>query len=217
MVNFLSEAQVRVDGQKVSSWNEVVTSRWTSVLSADRMRPLRTIELTMRSDDPAAGGGNAQLVSNPKVIQKRAGRKSSLENYSFAPSGARSFSTSYPRLASLLRNSCRPLKRTRFIPLCLPRHLRAGLSCTAAPRLEHRLSHRHSFPSSFVTASCAVGCILAPLRGCMPVFHTRFRADQACGATCSPPRTSRPARGSIPEHLPAAHPAIPRFCPECVH
>ena len=78
---------------------------------------------------------------------------------------ARSSPTFVPRLASLLRNSCRPLKRTRFIPLCLPRHLRAGLSCTAAPRLEHRLSHRHCFPSSFVTASCAVGCILAPLRG----------------------------------------------------
>jgi hypothetical protein len=47
--------KVRIDGQKVSSWNEVVTTRWTSVLSADRMRPLRTSDLTMRSDNSAAG------------------------------------------------------------------------------------------------------------------------------------------------------------------
>src|ERR1035438_5915752 len=36
------------DGQKVSSWNRIVTSRWTSVLSADRMRLSRSKILPQR-------------------------------------------------------------------------------------------------------------------------------------------------------------------------
>jgi len=35
----------------------------------------------------------------------------------------------------LLRNSCRPLKRTRFIPLSASRHFYAGLSHAAASHL----------------------------------------------------------------------------------
>ncbi len=37
--------EVRIDGQKVSSWTQIVANRWTSVLSADRMRPLRSGDL----------------------------------------------------------------------------------------------------------------------------------------------------------------------------
>ena len=34
-----------MNGQKVSSGNEVVPTRWTSVLPADRMRPARSADL----------------------------------------------------------------------------------------------------------------------------------------------------------------------------
>ena len=49
-----------------------------------------------------------------------------------------------------LRNSCRPLRRTRPVPLSLSRYCRAGLSDAAATRLEQSLSHCR-VPSSFVT------------------------------------------------------------------
>ena len=39
-------AQVRINGQKVSSQKKIVSVRWTSVLSADRMRPLRFRDVT---------------------------------------------------------------------------------------------------------------------------------------------------------------------------
>jgi len=41
----------------------------------------------------------------------------------------------------LLRNSCRPLKRTRFVPLPHSRHCRAALMNAAASRLNPNLSH----------------------------------------------------------------------------
>jgi hypothetical protein len=53
----------------------------------------------------------------------------------------------------VLRNSCRPLKRTRFVPLLLSRHSRAGLSHAATSWLESILSHRSGATSSFVTDS----------------------------------------------------------------
>jgi hypothetical protein len=46
------------------------------------------------------------------------------------------------RMSRLLRNSCRPLKRTQFVSLSLTRHCRAGLSDAAAMRLGWSLSCR---------------------------------------------------------------------------
>jgi hypothetical protein len=57
--------EVRIDGQKVSSWNEGVTTRWTSVLSADRMRPLRTSDLTMMF------AGRRRVEFNSSIIRIR--------------------------------------------------------------------------------------------------------------------------------------------------
>jgi len=37
-----------MNGQKVSSVNEVVATRWTSVLPADRLRPARVSNLSMK-------------------------------------------------------------------------------------------------------------------------------------------------------------------------
>jgi hypothetical protein len=60
--------KVRIDGQKVSSWNEVVMTRWTSVLSADRMRPLRASDLTMRLDNSAERGVSSWLARHSSII-----------------------------------------------------------------------------------------------------------------------------------------------------
>jgi hypothetical protein len=46
---------------------------------------------------------------------------------------------------SRLRNSCRPLKRTRFFPFLPSRHFRAGLSHTAAARLGALFIPQRSF------------------------------------------------------------------------
>ena len=40
-----------------------------------------------------------------------------------------------PRAYGAVTSSCRPLKRTRFDPLTVSRHFRAGLSHAAASRL----------------------------------------------------------------------------------
>jgi hypothetical protein len=44
---------------------------------------------------------------------------------------------------------CRLLKRTRFLPLSLSRHCRAGLSHATATRLEHGLSVSLGFEIGF--------------------------------------------------------------------
>ena len=49
--------EVRIYGQKVSSLKRIVAIRWTSVLSADRMRPLRC-------GDPITRAGESALRSH---------------------------------------------------------------------------------------------------------------------------------------------------------
>ena len=49
---------------------------------------------------------------------------------------ARSGQAVGPLVKSLLRNSCRALKRTRFFALLKPQRLRAGLTNAAAARLD---------------------------------------------------------------------------------
>src|SRR6266853_1811529 len=45
--------EVRIDGQKVSSRKRIVAIRWTSVLSADRMRPWRCRDVSTRAEKSA--------------------------------------------------------------------------------------------------------------------------------------------------------------------
>jgi hypothetical protein len=63
----------------------------------------------------------------------------------------------FPALKRVLRNSCRPLKRTRFVPLLLSRHSRAGPSHAGTSWLESILSHRSGATSSFVADSERAG------------------------------------------------------------
>src|SRR3984885_7666470 len=60
--------EVRLNGQKVSSKSKVLTIRWTSVLSADRMRPSRFANITTRLEDADAAVGGVQLhLASPKI------------------------------------------------------------------------------------------------------------------------------------------------------
>jgi len=85
-------------------------------------------------------GGDALVI--PPPCEQR--------NPAFGEIRARSLA---PLEKRVLRNSCRPLKRTRFVPLLLSRHSRAGLSHAATSWLESILSHRSGATSSFVTDS----------------------------------------------------------------
>src|SRR6266498_1494334 len=56
-----------------------------------------------------------------------------------------------PTLRSLLRNVCRPLKRTQSLPLCFPGTYVPGYLDAAAARLVRGLSHQRRSSTSFVT------------------------------------------------------------------
>ena len=49
-----------MNGQKVSSGNEVVPTRWTSVLPADRLRPARVSNISTAGGHSGSGNGRGR-------------------------------------------------------------------------------------------------------------------------------------------------------------
>src|SRR6266542_1242359 len=113
----------------------------------------------------AAGGGHLHSAVSEKT------------RFSRRLFGALSFPTCHPRIARPLRNSCRPLKRTRFIPLRPPGTAVPGFPVPPLKRLEPMLSHHRVVPASLVTDSCAVGFNLSPLRGGTHANHDPVASD----------------------------------------
>jgi hypothetical protein len=70
-----------------------------------------------------------------------------------------------PKACVAGRNSCRPLKRTPSVPLCIPRTYVRGYPSAAAARLVQRSFHRPTIGIEFLTDSYARGFILAALHG----------------------------------------------------